>query len=66
MLTFFIMDMFAWVWYMHQNVHAYVHMLRHWNIATYTLKKNMCIHMDVFIHMYIYILAYVYVEMWTC
>ena len=21
MLTFFIMHMFAWVWYMHQNVH---------------------------------------------
>ena len=29
MLIFFIMHMFAWVWYMHQNVHAYVHILRH-------------------------------------
>ena len=62
----FIMHMLAGVWYMHQNVHAYVHMLRHPNFVTYTHKEHMCIHMDVFIHVYIYILAYVYVKTWTC
>ena len=66
MLTFFIMHMFAWVWYMYQNVHAYVHMLIHQIIVTYTHKKNKCIHMDMFIHVYMYILAYVYVKTWPC
>ena len=43
-LTFFIMHMFAWVWYMHQNVHAKEHILRYQNIVTYTHKKNICLY----------------------
>ena len=44
MLTSFILHMFVWVWYMHQNVHAYMHMLRHQNIVTFTHKKHMYMH----------------------
>ena len=42
MLTFFIMHMFAWVGFIHQNVLAYV--LRHQNIVTYTRKKNIFVY----------------------
>ena len=55
MLTFFILNMFAWVWYMHQNVPAYVYMLRHQNIVTYTHKKYLYTHGCLYPCVYLYI-----------
>ena len=63
MLTFFIMHMFSWVWYIHQNVNTYVHMLRHQNIVTYINKKNICVYTWKCLSMHTFnILAYVYVK----
>ena len=67
MLTFFIMHMFAWVCYMHQNVHACVHMLRHQNIVTYTHKRTyVYTHGCVYPCVYLYINIYIYICVCVC
>ena len=61
MLTIFIMHMFAWVWYMHQNVHADVHMLRHQILSHIHIKRTYA-----YTHGCVYPCVYLYISICLC